>query len=170
MPLEQVINFIWAVWIWSILWIFIKFFLDKKQVKNQRLYEFEKEFLYKKQEAFLIINNFMSETHKYLDLLKNYLENDACDLDYLADNKFFSDDREKVPWLISLYFKDNEEVYNNFYLVYNKFVTNFFEYQVKNIEPKQWFENLLKEVMLAYNEFQFWQEESLEQTRQNLHK
>jgi hypothetical protein len=24
--------------------------------------------------------------------------------------------------------------------------------------------------MLAYNEFQFWQEESLEQTRQNLHK
>ena len=73
---EQIASYITAFWLWSIITVFIKNWLDNKKMKNQRLYEFEKEFFYKKQEAFITIDNYMAQLRKYILEMDNKINYD----------------------------------------------------------------------------------------------
>jgi len=117
-----------ALWVWSLIWglvtLLIKTIVEKYQIKNKRRYEFEKEFFYKKQEAFIVIDNYMTELKKYILEIDNKIALDIYDFDDLAKYNF-SEDMQKVPWLIKLFFKDNEEKYFLFFEKYSIFINDF---------------------------------------------
>ena len=111
-------NILWLIWFWSFLWIIIKHFLDKWNLKKEREYLFLKEELekYRYKAEFIFTNlNIIKRFVNGMTLYKfqDYWESYLIDIQNKYSEKQKTDETGSI---IDIYFPKNKNNYEKYLL------------------------------------------------------
>lgn len=120
--MEDFFKYLWFIGIWTIIWTVIQHWLNKSRIKEDRIYQFNKEELlfYRKMwekliQKIMLLDNHREVFYNYLQL--SFEESKANNNIFIDTNDTFNKDKfekeqEEIATYIFLYFSELSEEWN----------------------------------------------------------